>query len=206
MRRLRDALHVQKLTGSEVDPSEHDQCKLVCVGFDEFLDVLGAQQILARSGGAQQQCVIGIDAACVQVGLDRIGVGWKCTILDQDPVSSSIGSVETDHEKMEVHGEGVHHDDLARSCAHQSSARFPESFVVVEPGPRRFEVPLDSEASPVVEFFLHACANTRGHQSQGVAAEIDHRSAVFAQRDLELGSPTCKRIDRIEVTCVVSIR
>ena len=150
----------------EVDPTKHDECEFIGVLFDQIFDVFGAKQILARSWGAQQQGFFGIDAARLQVGLDRVGVRRERAVLDQDLVSSSIRSVEADHQKMKIHRERVHHHDLAGQGAHQSRSRLPESFVVVEPWPGRFEVSFDAESSPVIEFFLHPRTDAAWHQAQ----------------------------------------
>src|SRR5207244_5845572 len=90
--------------------------------------------------------------------------------------------------QVQVHGEPVHHDDLARYGANQPGPGLPEQLVVGVPGRLVLEVRVNPETLPGGDFRLDQGPRRPRREPQGVAAEVDDRLTVGAGRDVEQGA------------------
>ena len=59
---------------------------------------------------------------------------------------------------------------------------------------------IDSELCPIIQFLFDDCARTFRHQAERIAREINHRLAVFAERQMKSIAKTAKRVLGIELT------
>ena len=64
---------------------------------------------------------------------------------------------------------------------------------------------IDSKLCPIVQFLFDDCARSFRHQSERITTEINHRLAVFAQREIKFFAEATQRILGIELFCEIFV-
>ena len=195
----RDPFHIKDLARQIVDSAHQDQRNLAAVPLDQRLDVLQTDQILAGPWPGDQERPGGVKAVVPDVGPHGVTVRREGAALKEDPVARRGGAVEGRQHQVKVHGESVHHDDLARQSAHQPGPGLPEELVVAVPGRLVFEVRVDAETLPGGDFRLDQRSRRPRREPQGIAAEVDDRLTVGAGRDVEQGATGREPVVAVEL-------
>ena len=193
-----DRLEIQKLTGPEVDASEHDGGESVAELGDLRFDVFGAKQILARSWCDSHHVPIGIAASRRDVRRDRVGVAREGAVLHQDQTSFAFGAMEGHQKEMEVHGERVHRDDFVRPSADHGREFVPNLLVVRIPGTLAVEVSVDRAGLPGVQHLLDDPPGGPGLESERVADEVGDLAPGLVARDVESRPKAGQGIDAVQ--------
>ena len=175
-----DGGHVHHLSGQVVHPAEHHRGDRVRVVVEHRDDVFGAQGVLAGPRGQAQDGGVGVVAAEGHVRAHGVGVRGERAVLDDDAVADVRGSVERRQQQVQVDGEGVGGEHLARMRADESGHAVAGERVIVQPRLGSLGVAAHRQCRPVVEFGEHGVAGGARLQPQGVASHVGRQREVAA--------------------------
>ena len=144
-----DRLDVQMLAAVVVHRAEQHQRDPMPFPLQESDDILAAQTVLARARCQPDDGGVRVEAVEPGLAADRVAVGGKGGVLDDDRVPLRGGPVEADHHQVQVHRQRVHGHDLAGQRTDQARRRFAEQLVIAHPRPLRLGVPLDRPLLPL---------------------------------------------------------
>ena len=197
-----DGLDVEVLPAVVVHGAQQHQRHPGAVLLEEGDDVVAAQPVLAGPRCQPEHRRVGIEAVQRGLAAHRVAVGRERRVLDDDRVPVRGRPVEADHQQVQVDGQRVHRDDLARPRADQARRGLPKQLVIAQPRPARFGVPVDRQLVPIGHQFVDPIADLARLQAQRVAGQIGRRGVATARRrrDEELVPSTGIGICGIELT------
>src|SRR5262249_35475051 len=116
-----------------------------------------------------------------------------------DARPAGAGPVERLQHQVEIDRQSVHQDNLVRQRADEASGWPTQLLLVGVPGRLALEMRLNAETGPVVQLLFQERPYSPGLQAERVAAQVDERSAVGADRQVKQLPATAQRVAGVEV-------
>ena len=202
LREPRDRLDLERLARVVLDSRKQDQRDRLALAFQNAGDVRRIDRLdrglaCVRVGPQPHERFRRVEAVDDRLRLDRVVVGGKGVLLDQDPMPLARRPVEARHHQVQVDGERVHRHDLARRGAHEPRHRLREELVVGHPRVLPREMRLDGEPLPLLELLVDVPPSSPGEEPERIAGEVDLFLAVLASREcgIRRGSARAGRRD-----------
>ena len=159
-----DRFHLKGLPGVIVHPTKQDQCDLITLGRNQFLDVFKAKAVLTSPGLHLDHGFFGIKAVKARLACHGVTIGRKGRPLDEDFVACARRAIKTDHQEVQVGGQAVHQRNLAGLGSDDSCRRRQQRLVVAVPRVLALEVAFYAELFPVQKLLLNRCSDPFGLQ------------------------------------------
>ena len=128
-------------------------------------NVFGSHGEFAFARARENERVLGIKPVMHDLRFDRVGVGRERRIFHQNFKARFGRPIKRGHHQVQIHRQAVHANHFDWLCADEPRGRLAQRFVIRIPWRLRFEMRVDAELRPIVEFLIYNLPGRFWHQA-----------------------------------------